>query len=270
MQALKVVDFGNRIILFGSALFLSVLPMIILLSAFANNRVDDDISHHIGLNDQGARIVSGLFRGSSVSFNMAILLSLVLALAGTLAVARSVQVIYEQAFGQSRSGGARNLLRSGIWVVAVAGLVIADGAISGSLRDAPAGRLVLGLVDFTGLTLFFLWSLHFLLAGREPWRRVAPSAIATALLWIGLGAFASFYFSSTIVSDSRLYGTIGVVFSLLTWFIAIGAVIALGAVVGVVWEDRSSSRHQSSGRSSALDHAPVASTGAGCRRPAAN
>ena len=39
-------------------------------------------------------------------------------------------------------------------------------------------------------------------------------------------------------SDSRTYGTIGAVFSILTWFIAIGAVIILGAVAGVVWEDR--------------------------------
>jgi membrane protein len=47
-----------------------------------------------------------------------------------------------------------------------------------------------------------------------------------------------FYFSSTIISDSRTYGAIGAVFSILTWFIAIGAVIILGAVTGVVWEDR--------------------------------
>ena len=52
---------------------------------------------------------------------------------------------------------------------------------------------------------------------------------------MGLGVFASDYFSSTVVSDSHLYGSIGVVFTLVTWFIAIGAVLALGAVAGVVW-----------------------------------
>jgi hypothetical protein len=58
--------------------------------------------------------------------------------------------------------------------------------------------------------------------------------------------FASFYFSSTIVFDSRLYGAIGVVFSLVTWFIAIGAVITLGAVVGVVWDNRKSGHNDRS------------------------
>jgi membrane protein len=52
---------------------------------------------------------------------------------------------------------------------------------------------------------------------------------------MGLGVLASVYFSSTVVSDGRLYGTIGVVFTLVTWFIAIGAVLTLGAVVGLVW-----------------------------------
>jgi len=45
-------------------------------------------------------------------------------------------------------------------------------------------------------------------------------------------------FSGSIVSDSKLYGPIGVVFTLLTWFIAIGAVIVLGAAGGATWEQR--------------------------------
>jgi membrane protein len=60
----------------------------------------------------------------------------------------------------------------------------------------------------------------------------------TALFWLGLELFSSVYFSATIISDSRLYGTIGVVFSLLTWFIAIGAVVVLGAVGGVTGNSR--------------------------------
>ena len=35
-----------------------------------------------------------------------------------------------------------------------------------------------------------------------------------------------------------MYGVIGVVFTLVTWFIAIGAVIVLGASCGAVWQAR--------------------------------
>ena len=108
--------------------------------------------------------------------------------------------------------------------------------------------MILGLVDFVLLTLFFAWSIHFLLAGKESWTRVGPSAVATAIFWVGLGVFASFYLSSTLVSDSRLYGKIGVVFTLVMWFIAIGALITLGAVAGVVWQRRRSRRTESQSR----------------------
>jgi membrane protein len=50
--------------------------------------------------------------------------------------------------------------------------------------------------------------------------------------------FSSVYFSSAVISDSRLYGTIGVVFSFMIWFVAIGAVIVLGAVAGATWDQR--------------------------------
>jgi uncharacterized BrkB/YihY/UPF0761 family membrane protein len=35
-----------------------------------------------------------------------------------------------------------------------------------------------------------------------------------------------------------LYGSIGIVFDIVTWFIAAGAVITLGAATGAVWERR--------------------------------
>ena len=67
---------------------------------------------------------------------------------------------------------------------------------------------------------------------------LGSSAVLTALFWIGLELFSSACFSSAIISGSRLYGTIGVVFTLLTWFIAIGAAIVPGAVAGATWDQR--------------------------------
>jgi len=238
VAALGAVDFGDRIILFGAAMLLSVLPLIILLNALASRRVDDDIVEHLGLDARAAKLVEGLFRPSTVAFNLGVFVSLLLALAGTLAVARSVQVIYERTFDLPPAKGATNLVRCLVWVAAVAALFVADGAIGRPIGKAPAGPLLLGVVYFVVLTAFFWWSTHFLLGGREPWRRVWRVALATGLFWIGLGVFAALYFSSTIVSDSRLYGTIGVVFTLVTWFVAMGAVVTLGAVAGVLWQRR--------------------------------
>jgi membrane protein len=99
----------------------------------------------------------------------------------------------------------------------------------------------------------FWWGLHYLLRGQESWGRLFPAALATGVFWVGLGAFASVYFSSTLVSDSHLYGAIGVVFTLITWFIAIGAVITLGAVVGHTFVTRRA--HSASVQSGGTDAA---------------
>jgi membrane protein len=127
-----------------------------------------------------------------------------------------------------------------VWVAALGALLIADGVQSREVRHSPLRPEVSGLVDLAVLILFFWWSIHFLLAGRESWRSVFRAALTTAVFWVGLGVFSAFYFSSSIVSDDKLYGEVGVVVDLVTWFIAVGAVMMLGAVVGAVWENRRS------------------------------
>jgi hypothetical protein len=67
--------------------------------------------------------------------------------------------------------------------------------------------------------------------------------VVTALLRIGREVSSSVCFSSSVISDSRLYGTIGVV-SLMVWFTAVGAVIVLGAVAGATWNQRNCGRHR--------------------------
>src|SRR5262249_25100091 len=69
-----------------------------------------------------------------------------------------------------------------------------------------------------------------------------PSAVITGIFYGGLGVFSRFYFLDTIISDSKTYGTIGAIFGIMTWLIAIGAALILGAVGGVVWEERTSNR----------------------------
>jgi membrane protein len=235
---LSALDFGNQIVLFGASLLLSVLPIVILLSAFATTRIDDDIARNMSLNAKASQDISTLFTAAHVSFNISVLLALILSFAGTVGAALSIQQIYEKAFGHDHVHGVRGVLRCLTWVACVGGLVIADGVIRKPIEHSPGGSVVIRVLDFAFLTLFFWWTMHFLLAGREPWQRLRAAAVATALFSIGFGVFSSFYFSGSIISDDRLYGPIGIVFDVVTWFIAVGAVITLGAVTGVVWEAR--------------------------------
>jgi hypothetical protein len=42
---LGALDFMNQAILFGAGVLLSLLPFLVLLSAFADERVDDDVAY---------------------------------------------------------------------------------------------------------------------------------------------------------------------------------------------------------------------------------
>jgi len=183
--------------------------------------------------------VTHLFTSAPASLNATTATSLVFVTAGTLAVASSLQQIYEKVFRQNHRG-VRDLYRLLIWIIALCLAVAFESLVGRPVRNASAGGALVALVTFAIMTPFFWWAMHFLLAGRVLWRKLLPSAIATGVFFTGLGVFSKFYFSTTIISDSKTYGTIGAVFSIMTWLIAIGAVIILGAVAGVVWEGRRS------------------------------
>jgi membrane protein len=234
---LKDLDFADQVMLFGAGLLVSLLPFLILLSAFASQHIDDDIALRLGLDRRASEIVTHLLVSAPASLNVATATSLLFVAAGTLAVASSLQQIYEKVFHQDHRG-IRGLYRLLIWIAAVCLVVAFESVVSRPVRNVSAGVGLVELVTFAIWTPFFWWTMHFLLAGRVPWRKLLPSAIFTGAFYAGLGVFSKFYFSSTIISDSRTYGTIGAVFGILTWFVAIGAVIILGAVAGVVWEGR--------------------------------
>jgi len=233
---LKALHFFEWTTIFGAELLWSALPFIILLSSLANERVDDDLSRHIGLNSQAAHVVRSLFRNSPSHAVVPIATGLLFAFAGVIAVVSSLQVLYERVFDQQHRGW-REIPRYFAYVGILLGVLIAEGSISGPERRA-AGPVGQALLTFVVVAIFFAWTKHFLLGGRVPWRRVLRPALLTAILWLGLAFFSSAYFSSVVVEDSRTYGTIGVVFTLLTWFILIGSVIVLGAAFGTVSQRR--------------------------------
>ena len=67
---------------------------------------------------------------------------------------------------------------------------------------------------------------------------LCPSCGGHGRLLAGYGGGLSIIFFNEVISDDKKYGPIGVVFALMSWLIAIGVVIILGAVAGVVWREQ--------------------------------
>jgi membrane protein len=235
LARLKALDFADQAMLFGGGLLVSLLPFVILLSAFASQRVDDDISLRLGLDRRAAGIVDHLLTSSPATLNAATATSLIVLIAGMLAVARSLQQIDEKVFRQDHWGiwGLGRLLT---WIVVLCAAMVAERLAERPVSSAAAGAGPAGHRRHHDAVL--------LVDDAPPARGPGPVAYAAAVgdhyrgPLRSLGVSSKFYFSGTIISDSRTYGTIGAIFGLMTWFIAIGAVIILGAVAGAVWKDR--------------------------------
>jgi len=230
------MDFINKGMLFAAILLLCFFPFIIVANALAGQTAVTGLVRHLGLNQQAAKDVSGLFASSSSTSNAVTGTAWLFFILGGIAAATAVQDLYERSFGLE-SRGMKDILRRIVWLaVTVGGTALAD--VAGPWFHSWGGPVVLAIVGLGALTIYWWFTTWFLLGGRESWRATFPSAVATGLFWVGMEVVFSFIFSSTVISDNQKYGPIGIVFALMSWLIAIGVVIILGAVVGVVWRER--------------------------------
>jgi membrane protein len=235
-KELQALEFFDRATVIGAELLWSALPFLILLSSLASERIDDDLSRHIGLNSQGAHTVQTLFRGHPTHAIVPIVTGLLFTFAGIVAVVASIQAVYEHIYDQEHRGW-RDLPIHLAWVVSLLVVLVAEGATGKPVQDA-VGPVVATLVTLATITAFFAWTIWLLMRAKVPLRNVVRPAVTSGVLWTAFGLFSSVYFSPIVHEDSRLYGSIGVVFSFLTWFFLMGAVIVLGAACGAVWEGR--------------------------------
>lgn len=232
---LDALDFMNQAMVLAGTLLLCVFPFLIVLSALTGRGAASSFSRRLGLNPQAAGDLGDLFNSAGATSGTVTVITLVLLVLFAVAGATVVQQLYERIFDLDPRG-VRDLLRRLIWVGLVVGWLFLSGLVGPSVR--AGGPVVAGIVILVAFTGFWWFAMRFLLGGRVPWRRLFPSAVATGLCWLGMVAVFSATFSGMVISSDHRYGPIGIVFDLLSYVLAVGVVIILGAVAGIVWDER--------------------------------
>jgi membrane protein len=232
---LVALDFMNQAMMLAGTLLLCVFPLLIVLTALTGQGAASTFSRRLGLNQQAAADLGHLFTSAGTT-DATITTACVIFLAlFAVAGATAVQQLYERIFDLD-SRGVRDLVRRLIWAGLVLGWLFLVGLVGPAVKaDGPVLFGIVILIAFTG---FWWFAMRFLLSGRVTWRRLLPSAVATGLCWLGMVAVFSATFSGMIISSYDRYGPIGIVFDLLSFILAVGVVIILGAVVGIVWHER--------------------------------
>jgi len=240
-KRLNSADFLNQGMIFAGTMLLCAFPFLIVADSVAGKSAASTLARRLGLNRQAADDVGHLFTSSHTTVASVTGFAWVFLILSGFAVAASLQGLYQRIFGLD-SRTTRDMPRALIWLVLVVAWFYGVGLVAPRVRAAgPAVFAIVGLVAFT----CFWWpTMWLLLAGRVPWRTLLPSALATGVFYLGMDAVFALVFSGMVTSNDKKYGPIGVVFSLMSYLIAIGVVIILGAVTGLVWQDRRQLRQE--------------------------
>ncbi len=230
------MDFINRAMLFGAVLFLCFVPFILIIQTLAGRNAATRLIKRFGLTGEAATATSAVFTSPSTSSAGITGLSYVVFVLGGIAAAAAIQELYERAF-DLETRGVKDTPRRLVWLAIVLGCAALTSWAGPSVHAAggPVLFAVIALIATTGFWWFTMW---LLLGGRESWRALFPSALATAICWLAMSVVFNLTMSTTITSEYKKYGDIGVVLALMSYLIAIGVVIILGTVIGVVWRLR--------------------------------
>lgn len=240
-RRLDSMDVINQGVLFAATLLLCLFPFLIVISALAGRSVVTTLARYTGLNSQATADAGHLFASSAATASAITgTTSMVFFVLGGIAAATALQEIYERAFDLPHRG-MKDIPRRLAWLAVLIGTSLLTGWAGPGLRHAggPALLAAAGLVWSTG----FWWvTMRILLAGRISGRKLFPTACATGVLYVAMEVVFSLFFSAMVISDDNKYGPIGIIFALLSYLIAIGVVVILGAAAGLVWHERLSGR----------------------------
>ena len=239
-RRLQSADVINRGLLFSAVLLLCFVPFLLLVESLAGRTQAAGFIKRFGLTGEAARAVRQTFTTPVTTSAAVSGLSWVFFVFAGIAAAAAIQELYERVF-EVKGRGFRHTPQRVVWLAAAIGATFLEGWAYPELSDV-GGPVLIGIASAAGATVFWWFSMWLLLGGRRGWRELFPSALATGICWLGMVVVFRLTLPSAIASDYRKYGSIGVVFAIMSLLIAIGVVIMLGALLGLAWRERAKTR----------------------------
>jgi membrane protein len=238
---LNAVDFMNSSLQFAALAVLCLFPFLITVSAESGGDARHALIARLGLDQNAARDVNELMSSGSRSVTTLSVIGAVFVILGALGIASTLQLWYQRVYDQPPAHTLwRQLTNRLLWLGGLLGYLTVQDFSFIQLKQAGGARVPIYAATFILAVAFYWWTPHVLLLGKVAWRRLFPAGIATAVCVTGLGVFSALVFSPQIVSSHADYGSIGVVMVLLSYLIALGVCIHLGAVAGRLWDERRS------------------------------
>src|SRR6478609_9612607 len=226
----------DRAMAIAAQSYSAFLPLVIVYSSTLprgeNEDFADVIVHRFELQGATAESVRQAFAPSGAVESSLTVLGVVLLLVSTLSFTRGLQRMYEGAFGLPTLG-MRNTPRALTWLLVI-GAVLAVRPIV----TAPFSGVLLVAVTLAMSTLVWLITPYLLLGRRVRPLRLLPSAALTAVGMAGVGVWSVLFMPHQLATSAAQYGVIGIGFAMLTWFVAVAAVVVVATTGGATIAER--------------------------------
>jgi membrane protein len=224
--------------------FVSVIPLLLVAlavaSAVAGEAIATEVLALVGefLTPEAATLIegaliSGTGRGSATAVGLVVLLW------SSLRVFRGLDIAFSRVYGQEAPVGLLEQIRDALLVLGAIGLGLGATVLLGAvlpLSDVPLPGYLgpLGLVVV--LSVVFL-PVYYVFPGTSvDLREAIPGAVVAGGGWTLLSLGFSVY--ATYAGSFQLYGILGAVLVVLTWFYFGGLLVLLGAALNAVLAGR--------------------------------
>lgn len=221
--------------------FISVIPALLLALVIATTIGGELLVERIlgvtgeFLTPAGETAVTGAIRDAP-GRTEATLIGILVLFWGALRVFRGLDHAFSDIYGLDRNPSFLEGLRDATVVLSTVGLGIGTMFLVGALLAASNLRVGQGLLGLTlllgGLVVVFL-PLYVVFSDPETGvKKALPGAMAAAAGWVILQALFQLY--TAAAPRYQLYGVVGGILILVTWFYVAAIALLLGAVINVV------------------------------------
>jgi len=223
----------DRAMTLAAQAFVSIVPMMIVMAALRPNQdgFGSFMADTLGLTEETREALAGSVSTTATLGGSVGILGLLVALISATSYSRALERMYAKVW-QVKRPGLRSAWR---WLTTVLAVVLAIGLIEVT-REATEGVPLPALWDF--VVRVIVWAVVWtyvpwaLLHAQVRVRVLAFTGGATALLLGLLSLAGQLYLPIVLVSGTRQFGVLGLVFAYIGWLFALSFALVLACVIG--------------------------------------
>jgi len=178
------VEFVDRSVALAAKAFVSLFPLLIVISALTPDRVRQEIlqtlADRLGVDGQSRQAVREAFASPDAIKAATGLIGVLLTVAFAVSFTTALQRLYLRAWRRPPGGGLRNKGRGAIWVAGGSVLLVIVSAAHAVL-PGPTGPVLTWMLGVIGTSALWWWTAHLMLRGEVRWRALLPTAIVTGV-----------------------------------------------------------------------------------------